>query len=389
MDGAKFAKMLSDKHLFELDRMEYKYSISSVKEFTELLRQNFTKPLPLADFSGDELFYLPNLAQISTNGMKQLLSVPASNQSFGLQAMTEEIHATFQIESIHFSRNSIRHILNGYAPRNEEESRIYGMKRGLDFIADRQNTITEENLHQLYQISTGDYLPDEDRLLPDHFYRHDHVYVVGGEENREGLPAQQLPDAMKRLVDFANAKDSINELHKAAVLHFAFAYYHPYFDGNGRTARLLHLWYLVQQGYPAALFTPFSRYIAESKTAYYKAYDRVEKNTLISGYTDVTPFLSYFCTEGYNRLQVDAAPSQVDFQVYQTAIAEGKITEKERLLWEYVLSAYGTEEFTTKQLEKDFRQAAYATIRKFVMKFHEMGLLAIRKAGNRVYYKMR
>ena len=69
--------------------------------------------------------------------------------------------------------------------------------------------------------------------------------------------------------------------------------------------------------------------------------------------------------------------------------AERKITEKERLLWEYVLSAYGTEEFTTKQLEKDFRNAAYATIRTFVMKFHEMGLLAARKAGNRVYYKVR
>lgn len=389
MDGAKFAKMLSDKHLFELDRMEYKYSVSSVKEFIGLLRQNLAQPLPLADFSSDELFYLPNLAQISTNGMKQLLSVPASNQSFGLQAMTEEIHATFQIESIRSSRNSIRHILNGYAPRNEEESRIYGMKRGLDFIADRQNAITEENLHQLYQISSGDYLPDEDRLLPDHFYRHDHVYVVGGEESREGLPAQQLPDAMKRLVDFTNAKDGINELHKAAILHFAFAYYHPYFDGNGRTARLLHLWYLVQQGYPAALFTPFSRYIAESKAAYYKAYDRVEKNALISGYTDVTPFLSYFCNEIYNRLQVDAAPPQADLQVYQTALANGKITEKERLLWEDVLSAYGTEEFTTKQLEKDFRNAAYATIRTFVMKFHEMGLLAARKAGNRVYYKVR
>ena len=389
MDGAKFAKMLSDKHLFELDRMEYKYSVSSVKEFIGLLRQNLAQPLPLADFSSDELFYLPNLAQISTNGMKQLLSVPASNQSFGLQAMTEEIHATFQIESIRSSRNSIRHILNGYAPRNEEESRIYGMKRGLDFIADRQNAITEENLHQLYQISSGDYLPDEDRLLPDHFYRHDHVYVVGGEESREGLPAQQLPDAMKRLVDFTNAKDGINELHKAAILHFAFAYYHPYFDGNGRTARLLHLWYLVQQGYPAALFTPFSRYIAESKAAYYKAYDRVEKNALISGYTDVTPFLSYFCNEIYNRLQVDAAPPQADLQVYQTALANGKITEKERLLWEYVLSAYGTEEFTTKQLEKDFRNAAYATIRTFVMKFHEMGLLAARKAGNRVFYKVK
>ena len=30
--------------------------------------------------------------------------------------------------------------------------------------------------------------------------------------------------------------------------------------------------------------------------------------------------------------------------------------------------------------------AAYATIRTFVMKFHEMGLLTARKAGNRVFY---
>ena len=89
----------------------------------------------------------------------------------------------------------------------------------------------------------------------------------------------------------------------------------------------------------------------------------------------MTPFLFYFCNEVYNRLQVDAVPPKTDLEVYQTALAEGKITEKERLLWEYVLSAYGAEEFTTKQLEKDFRNAAYATIRTFVMKFHEMGLL--------------
>ena len=49
MDGAQFAKMLSDKHLFELDRMEYKYSTVSVKEFAELLQQNFAQPLPLTD----------------------------------------------------------------------------------------------------------------------------------------------------------------------------------------------------------------------------------------------------------------------------------------------------------------------------------------------------
>ena len=389
MDGTTFAKMLSDKHLFELDRMEYKYSAADVKEFSEILRQNFAQPLPLVDFAGQSLVCLPNLAQISTKSMKQLLSVPAESQPFGVQAMTEEIHATLQIENIHSTRNSIRHILNGNAPRNEEENRIYGMKRGLDFIADQQNEVTEENLHRLYQISTGEYLPAEDKLLPDHFYRHDAVYIVGGEESRKGLSDKLLPQAMKQLIDFANAEDDLNELHKAVILHFALAYYHPYFDGNGRTARLLHLWYLARHGYPAALFTPFSRYIAESKAAYYKAYERVEKNAILTGYTDVTPFLSYFCKEVYNRLQADTAPAHTDFKVYQQALADGKITEKERLLWEYVLSAYGTSEFTTKQLEKDFRNAAYATIRTFVMKFHDMDLLAARNAGNRVFYKVK
>lgn len=389
MDGTKFAKMLSDKHLFELDRMAYKYSAADVRGVSEILRQNFAQPLPLVDFAGQALVCLPNLAQISTKSMKQLLSVPAESQPFGVQAMTEEIHATLQIENIHSTRNSIRHILNGNAPRNEEENRIYGMKRGLDFIADQQNEITEKNLHQLYQISTGEYLPAEDKLLPDHFYRHDAVYIVGGEESRKGLSDELLPQVMKQLIDFANAEDDLNELHKAAILYFAFAYYHPYFDGNGRTARLLHLWYLARHGYPAALFTPFSRYIDESKAAYYKAYERVEKNAMLTGYTDVTPFLSYFCKEVYNRLQADTAPAHTDFKVYQQALVEGRITEKERLLWEYVLSAYGTSEFTTKQLEKDFRNAAYATIRTFVMKFHDMDLLAARNAGNRVFYKVK
>ena len=79
MDGAQFAKMLSDKHLFELNRMEYKYSTVSVKEFAELLRQNFAQPLPLTDFSGNKLFYRVDRRQrqmcirdrISTNGIQK------------------------------------------------------------------------------------------------------------------------------------------------------------------------------------------------------------------------------------------------------------------------------------------------------------------------------
>lgn len=46
----------------------------------------------------------------------------------------------------------------------------------------------------------------------------------------------------------------------------------------------------------------FSHYIAESKAGYYRAYEQIESNALITGYTDVTPFLAYFCENVYGRL---------------------------------------------------------------------------------------
>ena len=177
----------------------------------------------------------------------------------------------------------------------------------------------------------------------------------------------------------------MNDLVKAAIIHFNLAFLHPYFDGNGRMARLLHLWYLVQNGYSSALFIPFSALINRSKRGYYKAYTLVEENAKLSGTLDVTPFLSYFISEVYDKLE-HIAPAAVAQTSFQDILKSGQVTEKEQLLWNYVLSAYGTNQFSTKQLEKDFGDAAYATVRGFVLKFEQLGLLRSQKYGNRVKY---
>ena len=46
-------------------------------------------------------------------------------------------------------------------------------------------------------------------------------------------------------------------------------------------------------------------------------------------------------------------------------------------------------EFSTKQLEKDFGDAAYATIRSFVLKFEKLGLIKSTQYGNRMKYAVR
>lgn len=384
MDALLFAKMLTDPSIIDLRKLGYKYPEADMEEFLHLLKETVYTELPLPDFSGTPLVYLENVTQVHMKSLKALLQ-PQSSGSFGLQAMEEEITSTLEIEGIDTSRDSVRRILRGYAPESDEESRIYGMKKGLDFISDPSHPMTEENIFQLYQMTVGEFLKETDLLLPGQFYRHDAVYVVGKNVEHAGLPYQKLPEYMRRLAVFTQQESKMNDLLKAAVIHFYVAYLHPYFDGNGRMARLLHLWYLVQSGYPSALFVPFSALINRSRKDYYKAYTLAEGNAKLSSVMDVTPFLTYFIREVYHKLDHVMPAAQTTDQ-FREVLASGRVTEKEQKLWNYVLSAYGTEPFSTKQLEKNYGDAAYATIRGFVKKFEEFGLLDSQKYGNRVKY---
>lgn len=169
----------------------------------------------------------------------------------------------------------------------------------------------------------------------------------------------------------------MNDLLKGVIIHFYMGYLHPYFDGNGRMARLMHLWVLIQQGYSAALFVTFSNYINATRKKYYQAFTLTEDNAKISGVLDATPFLAYFIEEVYNRFTPLSVAQTDNLAVYEQALSDGFITEKEKSLFDFVLAAYGKDEFSTKKLEKDYGHAAYATIRSFVLKFTDLGLLGL------------
>lgn len=388
MEAALFAKMLSDKSITDMRKLSYKYPQADMKEFVELLKSSgFYKQLPLPDAQGQPVVYLEGAIRVQLAAAKKLLTPQAGQQAFGLKAMEDEILSTFKIEQIDTSRSSVRKILAGTAPTDEDEARVYGMKRGLEFIADPAHRMTEENVHRLYQIAVEELLPQEDRLLPGKLYRTDSVFVVSDRVEHIGLSWQKLPEAMAQLMAFANTPTGQDELAKAALIHFYFAWLHPYFDGNGRMARLLHLWYLVQCGYSSALFLPLSRYIEQSRRSYYAAYTLAEQNAAVSGLLDATPFLVYFAGQVYNKLE-PPVPDRDVMSAYRQAVESGGVTEKEQQLWQFVLSAYGEGEFSTKQLEKAFGNAAYATIRAFVMKFEALGLLQKCRCGSRNKYKL-
>ena len=391
MDALQLVKMVEDKSFTDLKRMQYKYPKEDVREMLEILARGAYGLSPLKDFKGREMIYLDNIARISSKCSKILLS--HSDGAFvcssgAVGAAEEEIYYSLEIENIDTSRESVRRILAGYAPEDASEERIYGMKQGMQFISDYHNEINEENLYKLYRMTIGNYLEPENRLPDGSFYRNDAVYVIGGKKTHKGLDSKLLPDYMKALMIFINTESDIDDLAKAAIIHFYIAYIHPYFDGNGRIARLVQLWYLVQRGYPSAMLVSFSALIMESRQLYYKAYTLIEQNAEISGIVDVTPFVLYFAQNVYNRLS-QAMPGQYTMDEFANALLRGDVTEKEHDLWDYVRNRYNGQWFSTKELEKDYGKAAYGTIRTFVQKFNAMGLMECRNYSNRPKYRIR
>jgi Fic family protein len=84
---------------------------------------------------------------------------------------------------------------------------------------------------------------------------------------------------LKNLEDFMNTEGGIDPLIKMAIIHYQFEAIHPFFDGNGRTGRIILLLYLKLTGLLELPALYLSKYIIEHKNEYYKNLRNVtEKN---------------------------------------------------------------------------------------------------------------
>lgn len=82
----------------------------------------------------------------------------------------------------------------------------------------------------------------------------------------------QIRTLMNNLEQFIN-DDTLNDgdpLIKMAIIHHQFESIHPFYDGNGRTGRIINILYLVKQGLLDTPVLYLSRYINQNKNEYYR-----------------------------------------------------------------------------------------------------------------------
>jgi Fic family protein len=88
---------------------------------------------------------------------------------------------------------------------------------------------------------------------------------------------EEIKDLMTNLEKFINDKESsdFDPLVKMAIIHYQFESIHPFYDGNGRTGRIINILYLIQERLQDLPILYLSSYIIKNKSAYYRLLQEV------------------------------------------------------------------------------------------------------------------
>ena len=93
-------------------------------------------------------------------------------------------------------------------------------------------------------------------------------------------PPQSYDEVMRllqNLVEYINddSMEDFDHLVKMAIIHFQFESIHPFYDGNGRTGRIINVLYLVLKDLLDLPILYLSRYIIRNKSDYYRLLQEV------------------------------------------------------------------------------------------------------------------
>lgn len=293
-------KALNDEHYFTNDdlrvNLKYGYLLSN-KDLNEYLRlkdeyeTNLKEVLPLKAFNSSSIYYYKSFELLSYsndylkyiyNDMNNDCSIISDNyDEMILSRVASELEGTLKIEGINTTRKKILDIISSKSITDNNEQIIYNMYEGYNFIKNKPS-FNQENLFKLYNILSYNSLKIED--MPKCFYRDDMV-VVGG---HDGCDVSLIKSCMDSLFTYVNNNLDKKSTFLPFIAHYYILYVHPYFDYNGRTARMVSLWISILFGGDNILPIYISEAINDDKANYYKAIDNSRNS-----HNDLTYFLTY------------------------------------------------------------------------------------------------
>ena len=90
------------------------------------------------------------------------------------------------------------------------------------------------------------------------------------------IQIQNLMSELERFINDSSISD-YDPLVKMAIIHFQFESIHPFYDGNGRTGRIINILYLILNKLLELPILYLSSYIIKNKAEYYKLFEQIRQ----------------------------------------------------------------------------------------------------------------
>lgn len=191
----------------------------------------------------------------------------------------------------------------------------------------------------------------------------------------------EIERLMQNLVDYINDNSlcDADPLVKMALIHHQFESIHPFYDGNGRTGRILNMLYLVAQGLLDLPILYLSRYLINTKADYYHQLQAVRETNSWEPW--VIYMLDGVIQTAQNTIGLVKSIRSL-MQEYKNTLREKlpKIYSQE-LLNNLFSHPYTKIEFVMKDL-----QVSRLTATKYLDQLVAIGLLKKEKIGRANYY---
>lgn len=269
------------------------------------------------------------------------LSVPML-ESLRRTAKLLSTHFSTQIEGNKLSPSQVEEVLEGggrFPGRERDEAEAKHYYSALEFVMEqskKKKPLNEQILRTIHSlVMTG-------RKAPTPYREGQNVIRDGRTGGMVYLPpeAKDVPALMKDLVIWINAELDRNEWPVpviAGLAHYQFATIHPYYDGNGRTARLLTNLILHQGGYGLHGIYSLEEYYAQHLQGYYDALQVSPNHNYYDGRidADVTPFINYFTlgmADSFAKIRSQAEEAQSKGTPDQTSLLRELTPQQQKAL---------------------------------------------------------
>lgn len=325
---------------------------------------------------------------------ENIKSLPINPQlltSLRKTARLDTIHYSTQIEGNRLSQQEVNDILNKNIElknRVRDEKEIKGYYVALDFmdkLAKQKSLISEDDIKKLHALVESG---GKENVKPTPYRNGQNVITDSLSGRIVYMPpeAKDVSALMQEFVEWINEPNEIPIPIKAGIAHYQFVTIHPYFDGNGRTARLLTTLILHKNGYDLKGIYSLEEYYAKDLQGYYEAITIGESHNYYMGRAnaDITKWLEYFI----NGMAIAFNSVYKKAEANKTSKDETKLLRELDNKQKQILELFETQKYVTANDVASFFRFSPRSARLLLKKWVEEGFIIIQGEGKQRKYSL-